>query len=58
MYYHQISYKCLVLDYISIPGETIKVSSQADSTGWYWIGILDLNGKIHDTDYAFQVTLV
>jgi hypothetical protein len=41
----------------STPGETITVRAQADAPGWYWIGILDLNGKTHDTDYAFQVAL-
>lgn len=40
----------------SAPGQLISAKAQADASGWYYIGILDLEGKIHETNYAFHVT--
>jgi len=39
----------------STPGQLIAVEAQADAPGWYYIGILDLEGKTHETNYAFHV---
>ena len=39
------------------PGEKITVEARADAAGWYYIGVMDLNGKSHDTPYAFRVTM-
>jgi hypothetical protein len=41
----------------STPGELITVEAQADAPGWYYVGIIDLEGKSHETAYAFSVTL-
>lgn len=40
----------------SSPGQLITVKAKADSPGWYYIGVLDLEGKNHETNYVFHVT--
>jgi hypothetical protein len=42
----------------SAPGQLITVKAKAESTGWYYIGVLDLEGKTHDNNYAFHMTWV
>jgi hypothetical protein len=40
----------------SAPGQLITAKARADTSGWYYIGILDLEGKSHETSYIFHVT--
>jgi hypothetical protein len=40
----------------SAPGQLISAKARTDASGWYYIGILDLEGKSHETNYAFHVT--
>jgi hypothetical protein len=39
------------------PGELITLNADIANPGSYWIGIIELEGKYHDTPYAFRVTL-
>jgi len=39
------------------PGQLVTVEAQADAPGWYYIGVMDLEGKTHENPYAFRVTL-
>jgi hypothetical protein len=39
----------------SAPGQLITAKAQAEAPGWYYIGIMDLEGKSHETAYAFHV---
>ena len=36
----------------SAAGQLITVKAKAESPGWYYIGVLDLEGKTHPTNYA------
>jgi hypothetical protein len=40
-----------------IPGQKVTVEAKVDAPGWYYIGVMDLNGKSHPDPYAFRVTL-
>lgn len=40
-----------------IPGQMVTVEANADTPGWYYIGVMDLEGKTHESPYAFRVTL-
>jgi hypothetical protein len=40
-----------------IPGQKVTVEAKVDAPGWYYIGVMDLNGKTHEDPYAFRVTL-
>lgn len=39
------------------PGQTVTVEARAEAPGWYYIGVMDLQGKSHDTPYAFRVAM-
>ena len=39
------------------PGQKVTVEAKVDAPGWYYIGVMDLNGKSHPDPYAFRVTL-
>jgi hypothetical protein len=39
------------------PGQKVTVETKVDAPGWYYIGVMDLNGKSHPDPYAFRVTL-
>ena len=39
------------------PGQKVTVEAKADAPGWYYIGVLDPEGKSHEDPYAFRVTL-
>lgn len=38
------------------PGEKMTVEASAESAGWYYIAILELNGKTLADPYSFHVT--
>ncbi|MDD4651219.1 MAG: hypothetical protein PHQ34_03215 [Methanothrix sp.] len=38
------------------PGEMMAVEASAESPGWYYIAILELNGKTLDEPYSFHVS--
>jgi hypothetical protein len=39
------------------PGQKVTVEAKVDAPGWYYIGVMDLNGKSHPDPYAFHVSL-
>lgn len=39
------------------PGQKVTVEAKADAPGWYYIGVMDLEGKSHESPYAFHVSL-
>jgi hypothetical protein len=39
------------------PGQKVTVDANVDAPGWYYIGVMDLNGNSHPDPYAFRVTL-
>jgi len=38
----------------SNPGDLVTLSLDLSSPGWYYVGILDLDGKSHDVQYTFR----
>lgn len=42
---------------IDSPGQTATAEAKVDLPGWYYIGIMDLEGKSHESPYAFHVSL-
>jgi len=40
-----------------IPGQKVTVEAKVDAPGWYYIEVMDLNGKTHNDPYVFRVTL-
>jgi len=38
------------------PGQPVTVQAKVDAPGWYYIGVMDLNGNSHPDPYAFRVT--
>jgi len=47
----------LVDEQTAEPGQIVRVEARADAPGAYYIGIMDLEGKSHETPYAFYVEL-
>jgi hypothetical protein len=41
----------------SSPGQTAIAEARVDAPGWYYIGVMDLEGKSHESPYAFHVSL-
>jgi hypothetical protein len=39
------------------PGDKITVEADANAPGWYYIAVLELNGKTHANPYAFRVVM-
>jgi hypothetical protein len=39
------------------PGQKITVEANANAPGWYYIAVLELNGKTHEDPYAFRVIM-
>jgi hypothetical protein len=39
------------------PGQKITVEANANAPGWYYIAVLELNGKTHADPYAFRVVM-
>jgi len=39
------------------PGQKITVEANANAPGWYYIAVLELNGKTHEAPYAFRVIM-
>jgi hypothetical protein len=39
------------------PGDKITVEANANAPGWYYIAVLELNGKTHADPYAFRVVM-
>ena len=39
------------------PGQKVTVEANVDAPGWYYIGVMDLEGKTHEDPYVFRVTL-
>ena len=40
------------------PGQKVTVQAKVDAPGWYYIGVMDLNGKSWPDPYVFRVTLM
>jgi hypothetical protein len=40
-----------------IPGQKVTVEAKVDAPGWYYIEVMDLNGKTYNDPYVFRVTL-
>jgi hypothetical protein len=40
------------------PGQPVTVQAKVDAPGWYYIGVMDLNGKSWPDPYVFRVTLM
>lgn len=47
----------LASDDTASPGQKITVEAQVDAPGWYYIGVLDLEGKNHEAPYVFRVVM-
>jgi hypothetical protein len=39
------------------PGQKTTAEAKVDAPGWYYIGVMDLEGKSHESPYEFYVTM-